>query len=104
MAEEEAEELTIPLSFVGAEDVPVLYANQFVVQFMQDGFILTVGQLTPPILLGTGEEKREKAKQLSLVPVKVVARLAIDRRRVEELVNLLRTQLERFDEEKRKGG
>jgi flagellar motor switch/type III secretory pathway protein FliN len=97
MMTEQREPLKIPIVLVGGEDVPILYANQFVIQVQQEEFFLTVAQLTPPILLGTEEEQREQARQIEHIPVKVVARLAFTRTRLEELVQLLQGHLERHD-------
>jgi hypothetical protein len=101
---EESEHVDITVGFIGAEDVPILYGNQFVVQFLQDEFIITIGQMAPPILLGSPEQQMEQAKKVSFVPIRVVARLAFNRTRFEELTQLMQQQMARFDEEKRKGG
>lgn len=94
---EEKEVIQIPIVFLGMEDVPILYVNQFVVQHQQAEFILTLGQVTPPLLQGTEEEQREQARQLSHIPVKVVARLGMTRERVEELIIALQTNVEAYD-------
>ena len=88
----------VPVVFVGAEDLPILHANHFVIAIHQEDFIVTVGQFAPPILLGSDEEQRDQASQLTYVPVKVVARLALTRTRVAELVSALQTQMQRYDE------
>jgi len=84
--------------FVGAEDLPILHTNYFVIAIHQEDFIMTVGQFAPPILLGSDEEQREQASQLSYVPVKVVARLAMTRTRIAELISALQIQMQRYDE------
>jgi flagellar motor switch/type III secretory pathway protein FliN len=96
--ESEAGGLAIPVLFIGVEDVPILFVNQFVISFQQEEFILSAGQLAPPILIGSEEEKREQAKQLSYVPIKVVARLGMTAARLSELVSLLQNQLRKYDE------
>lgn len=92
--------VSVPLVYVGAEDVPILYANQFVSQFQADEFILTVGQVAPPILLGDESEQREQAERLSYVPVKVVARLAFTRQRLDEMLTLLKANLAAYDKDR----
>ena len=89
--------ITLPLVYIGAEEVPTLYANQFVIQYDRGDFILLMGQVSPPILLGSDEEQRAQAKQVGYVPVKVVGRYAMSRDRVAELVQLLATSLNRVD-------
>jgi hypothetical protein len=95
---DEAGPVGVPVVFVGVEDLPILHANHFVIAVHQEDFIMTVGQFAPPILLGSEEEQREQASQLSYVPVKVVARLALTRTRVAELVSALQVQMQRYDD------
>ena len=61
---EAQEPVQVPVVFIGAEDTPLLYANQFVIAHQGQEFILSVGQVTPPLLLGTPEQQYEQAKQL----------------------------------------
>ena len=98
MAEDQS--VAVPLVYVGAEDVPIMYANHYVIQHQQDEFILTVGQVSPPILIGDEAEQREQAERLSYVPVKVVARLALTRARLTEVIAVLQTNLKTFDEKR----
>ena len=90
--------IQLPIVYVGLEDVPILFGNHFIIQHEQNEFILTAGQLTPPILLGTPEERLEQAKKLSYVPVRVVARLGFTRQRLEELIEALQENLRAYDE------
>lgn len=90
--------IQLPIVYVGLEDVPILFGNHFIIQHEQNEFIFTVGQLTPPILLGTPEERLEQAKKLSYVPVRVVARLGFTRQRLEELIGALQENLRAYDE------
>jgi hypothetical protein len=89
--------LRIPLVYVGAEDVPILFVNQFVIQYVQDDFILMLGQMTPPILLGTDEERRAQAEKVAYVPINVVARVAFSRGRLVELIEILQDHLSKCD-------
>lgn len=100
---EEQNQVALPIVYVGAEDVPILFANQFVIQHSQQEFFLTVGPLQPPILLGKPEEVQEQVKRLGYVPVKVVARLALTEQRLRELIKVLEAHLTRFDEAREEG-
>lgn len=95
---ESGEAIEIPVVLSGADETAVLFANHFLIQAHQDEFVLTVGQLVPPPLLGTDEERREQAKLISAVSVKVVARLGFTRRRLGEITSLLQDALARYDE------
>jgi len=76
---------------VGAEELPVLFANQFVAQVGDTGEIfLTVGQVVPPAIIGqTEEERREQAENIQYVQVKPIARLAMTPEKLRELKTVL---------------
>ena len=88
----------IQIRLVGLESAPILYANHFVIQYQPDEYILTVAQVAPPVLLGTDEQKLEQVEQLEFVPAQVLARFALSRRRVEEVIGILQNHLARFDQ------
>lgn len=98
--DEENAGVPIPLAWIGAEDLPVLFVNQFVgqVEAEQGVFFLNIGQALPPALLGTPEEQAEQLEQIAYVPVKPVARLALTRERLEYLIAILQTNLDQHDE------
>jgi hypothetical protein len=91
------EPIQVPVVFDGAEDVPIQFANQFVVLHQDEEFILVVGQFSQPILLGSAEERQAQARQLSYLPVKVVARLGLTRHRLVELIQALQENLATYD-------
>ena len=84
---------------MGAEDAPLLYANQFVLQRNGSEFFLLIGQVTPPVVIGTPEEQEAQLDQVSFVPVKVVARVALNRERLGQLVSLPEQQKAVYDAE-----
>lgn len=90
----------IPLTWIGAEELPVLFVNQFVgqVEAGQGVFFLNVGQALPPALIGTPEERTEQLEQIAYIPVKPVARFAFTRERLEYLIAILQTNLDQHDE------
>jgi hypothetical protein len=82
--------VTVPLTWVGVEEVPIVFVNQFMGQVDDRGdVILSLGQLTPPALIGTPEEQAKQAQRLAYVPVKPVARLNLSRPRVVEMIAVL---------------
>ena len=98
--EEENQTREIPTAWIGAEDLPILFVNTFVgqVQAEEGAFYLTIGQTLPPALIGTPQERAEQLEQIAYVPVKPVARLALTRSRMEELVAILQMNLENYDQ------
>lgn len=97
---EEPQELNVPVAWVGTEELPVLYVNQFLGQIGvgADEVFLTIGQITPPPLIGTPEQQRAQASQIAYVPVNPVARLALTRPALENLIELLQQTLTNYDQ------
>lgn len=102
MAEQDPapEQLEIPLAWVGVEDVPILFVNQFLFQVAGEEITLGFGQVAPPALFGPPEQQEQQARELAVVPVKPVSGLALNRRRVEEMIALLQQTLENQDKQR----
>jgi hypothetical protein len=90
--------IQLPLLWVGADELPVLAANQFIGQIDHDNIFLTLGTATPPLLFAENEEQlRTQAQSISYVPVRPVVRLAVTRSRLEELIQVLKTTADNYD-------
>lgn len=92
----------LPVRWAGVESVPVLMANQFLVQVdavadRPDQLILAIGQVTAPPVLGTPEEKLAAIQEFSEVTVRTLARFSITPARLGEFSELLRRALGAFD-------
>jgi hypothetical protein len=99
-----AKSIQVPLVWVGSEEVPILFGNAFIAQFVQPDqveFVITVGQMVPPALFGSPEQVEAQAKQVSFVPVKTVARIGLTRQRIIELAQVLQTVLEQHNQAQR---
>lgn len=92
------EGIALPMVYTGASDNPILFANHFALGIQSEEFILTVGQLTLPLLAGAPEEQLEQARSLSNVPIRVLARYAFGRARAAEMRDLLSRQIDLYDE------
>ena len=79
----------IPILLAEADETPILYANQFVLQEHQGEFILTVAQFAPPLLVGDAEEQREQLKQVTFIKSRVVGRFAVNRECLAELAAVI---------------
>lgn len=93
------EGMSLPLAWVGLEELPIAYANQFVIQFEADAsFVLSIGQVTGPALLGESpEEIQRQAEQIEFVPVRPIARIAMTQKKVQELIGVLEANLKNFE-------
>jgi hypothetical protein len=94
---------TIPLVYEGLDDLPVMFANQFLVQSQQSEFIVAFGQQAPPLILpGTEEERRAQVARIHYVPVRMLARFGLTEERFRELIALMTDYLKKYDERKAK--
>lgn len=90
-------ELKLPLSMSDFDESPIQFANHFLVQHQPDEFVVSLSQVTGPPLVGTPEQIRAQAQDYSRVPVHTLARVAMTRRRLLELIELLRVHLDEHD-------
>jgi hypothetical protein len=91
-------DLELPLSWVGYDENPIVYANQFLIQFLpEEGFVLGIGQATAPPLIGTPEQVAEQASQIEFIPVRTLSRVALTRPKLAELIAALEANLAKFD-------
>jgi hypothetical protein len=93
---EESDAVELPLELVGADDLPIIYANNFIIQQQRHEFILIVGQVAPPVVLGTEAQQREQVARIKAVPVKALARFAMTPDRLEALIRILEAHLQRY--------
>lgn len=87
----------------GADDVPIVLANQLAAQGFQGNAILTFGQVAPPLFAGTPEQQAAQARELESIPVRTLARLVIPAGQLREIVETLQTTLATLDAEAPKG-
>jgi hypothetical protein len=77
-------------SWIGAEDLPVHFANAFVGVVGPNAIFLNIGSFVPPNIVGDTEEEREaQARALTYVPIKPIARLAFAPKGLDELITAL---------------
>jgi hypothetical protein len=91
------DELRLPLAMSDFDDSPILLANHFLIQHQPDEFVVSIGQVTAPPLIGTPDQIRAQAPGHGDVPVHTIARVALNRRRIVELITLLQERLEEHD-------
>lgn len=81
-------------------DEPIIFANQFLIQYFEEEFILSFGQLVPPPMLANEDEdlRRERLERLEYVPSKVVGRFGFTPQRMRNLVRVMQDSLARYEE------
>ena len=103
MADKQDEgKISLRIAFVGADDVGIQMANQFVVQVDEGELFLVIGQLAPPLFLGSEEDQLAQARAIPFVPVKVLGRYSVPLDKAKQLRDLLDRQIA-VTTEQRKG-
>lgn len=88
--------------WVGVDETPVEFANQFLIQSEAEEIILSFGVLTPPVILGTPEDKTEQARAMRFVQTRTLARFGTTVHRLREIVRLYADFLKAYDEQREK--
>lgn len=92
----------VPVVWVGAEDLPVHFVNQFVGVVQPNEVFLTFGAIVPPAILGaTEEERKQQAESIQFVQVKPIARLGLTPERLQELIKVLNTTLANYEKQQK---
>ncbi len=95
----EDEGVVISVIWPDIQSLPILRANQFIVQTSSDPnggideFVLSIGYAAPPVILGTAEEQQVSIRALGAVEAKAIARVSISPAYMRALVNLLQTHI-----------
>ena len=95
----------VPISIIWpeVEEEPVYRANQFLGQLgpgpngAPEEFVLTLGYVAPPVLLGSPEEQSASFGALGAISVKTLARVSMSRGRLAELANVLQAALAQYE-------
>jgi len=90
-------ERQVPLSWVGYDEVPIVYANQFLVQHQDGQFVVAFGQFTLPALLGSPEELEEQLSEIEFVPVRPLNRFVLPEGKMRELIAVLEASLSKAE-------
>lgn len=99
MAPTDPTPVKIPYTWVGYDELPILYANQFLVQYQQErSFVLGIGQGTAPPLIGSPEEIAEQIAQIEFVPIKPLLRIALTEEKARELLAVLQASLDKANQ------
>ena len=97
--DDEPEGIAIPVAWIGVEDLPVHFVNQFIAQVDRGEVFLTMGSVVPPALLGTADERIEQAKSLTYLPIRPTVRFGMTPARVRELIGVLEITLENHEKQ-----
>jgi hypothetical protein len=83
--------------WIAPEEETIQFANQFAVQFLGETFVVSMGQVAPPMILGTDEERQQQAESISFLPVKTLGRFSMPRSNLEEFIGVLQQVIGQYD-------
>lgn len=92
---ESPQTVSLPVVWVGVDEQPVLSANEFVGQVHGREIYLTLGIVTPPIFTGLNGEVDRLSQ--TYVPARPIARVALTKPRLDELVDVLRQMQQMYE-------
>jgi len=87
------------------EEVPVFACNQVLTQVggttgegsVPDEIFLTLGHVTPPVVMGSPEEVVAALAEVGAVPVRTLGRYSMSRQRATELIGVLGVAVQQLD-------
>jgi len=88
----------LPVVWSDGERASTRYANQLVVQYTADGFVLTFYDLKPPITVGSPEEQRAQAEAHGSLHPECVARILVHPARMKEMATVLAEYVKRVED------
>ncbi len=96
MAEQEQEEIALPIEWYFPEDIISRYANNITVQHSENEFIISFFEVRSPMILGTPEEEKAKWEQIETVRAECVARVIVTTGKMSEFISALQRNLEKY--------
>jgi hypothetical protein len=77
-------------------------ANQFVSQVTGTGapdeIIITIGHVSPPVIIGSAEEQRQLAAAIQSLKIRPLLRVSLTRQRLGELADVIAAAAKQYDE------
>jgi len=90
-------EVSKPVEWQIPEDMPILWANNFVIQHTANEFVLTFFQTVPPILI---RPTRQDLEAIESVPARAVARIALTPHGVRQMLEAITENYEAFQKKR----
>ena len=95
MAEEERTE--VPLSWVGIEDLPIIYCNEVLIQNEAAEVIVTLGQvLPPPVIARDAADLRRQYADIEYVPIRPLIRIGMAPDRFRDIAAAMGAAWDKF--------
>jgi hypothetical protein len=93
--------IQVPVVWVGVDDLPVHYVNQFVGTVSPNEAFLTLGSLVPPAIMGaTDEDRLAQARSIDFVQIRPVVRVAVTEQGLRDLIGVLNETLSNYEKQR----
>ncbi len=90
-----AEPVNLRISWTDNDNLLFTWANQFIVQPAgANEILISLGQVHPPLVIGSAEEQQEQLRKLTTVDCKVVSRVSVSLESARQLLTVLQTTLD----------
>ena len=85
----------VPIVWVGFNDELIRSATIFSAQiYAENEIILTIGQVTPPLIVGTPQERQSQAAALPFAQARTLGKFGLTASRARKLITVLQRTLE----------
>jgi hypothetical protein len=94
------QDISVPLQWIDFDEIPILFANHFLVQHQIEEFVVSFGQVVGPPPVGPPADLTAPAGPIHdprHVPINTLARFGLSRHRMVELIALLQNAVEEHD-------
>jgi hypothetical protein len=92
--EQQTEEREVPIEWIVPDSIVSQYATNMIIQHFEHEFILSFFETQPPLIIGI--PSKEQLESLKSVKSTCIARIVIAPERMQNFVNALQTNLEKW--------
>jgi len=93
---EERPKVQVPIEWHISEDIDSKYATNLVIQHSEHEFIIDFFEMRHPLILGDPDQVREEWEKLESVRAECVARIIVSPDRMQEFINLIQAELNKY--------
>lgn len=87
---------SVPIEWTIPENLIRRYANNMIVQRMENEFLISFFETVPPILFGPLEEKKKQAEKVKSIKSVCIASIFVSPRKMPAFIQALQANLDRF--------
>ena len=93
---EERPKVQVPIEWHISEDLDSKYATNLVIQHSEHEFTIDFFETRHPLILGNPDQVREQWEKLESVWAECVARIIVSPNRMQEFINLMQANLDKY--------